>query len=410
MKVTLRCLHFLLFLFFSAAGFTQIDLSKKIPVDPTVKVGKLPNGLTYYIKKNVKPEKKIELRLAVNTGSVLEDPDQLGLAHFMEHMNFNGSKNFPKNELVDYLQKIGVKFGADLNAYTSFDETVYILPITSDDPKIIEKGFTVLEDWAFNNLMDKAEIEKERGVVLEESRLSKGSQERMMRLYFPALFNGSMYAERLPIGKDSILKTFKPETLQRFYKQWYRPNLMAVVVVGDIDPAVAEKKIKDHFGKFQNPPNAKARPSIIPIKQRTKPEAMVLTDEEATNTVLQVFNFVKPATPVTTWADYRTTIVEGLLSSLINQRLQELTQKESPPFVFGGTSMGEFIRGYKAFTSFAVLSSGTVQDAADALIAETERARQFGFLPTELERAKASLMNATERAYTERNKSESGMI
>src|SRR5688572_8381276 len=152
--------------------------------------------MTYYIQKNAKPEKKVELRLAVNVGSVQEDNDQKGLAHFMEHMGFNGSKNFPKNELVNYLQKVGVKFGADLNAYTSFDETVYILPIPSDDPEVVEKGFTVLEDWAFNNILDKEEIEKERGVVLEESRLSKGSDERMSRKYFPKLINGSKYDER----------------------------------------------------------------------------------------------------------------------------------------------------------------------------------------------------------------------
>ena len=149
---------------------------------------------------------------------------------------------FPKNELVDYLQRIGVQFGADLNAYTGFDETVYILPISTDDPAIVEKGFTVLEDWAFNNLMDKSEIDKERGVVLEESRLSKGAQQRMLRQYFPRLFNGSKYAERLPIGTDSILRNFKYETLKRFYKQWYRPDLMAVMVVGDIDPSEMEKK------------------------------------------------------------------------------------------------------------------------------------------------------------------------
>ncbi|HEX2608323.1 MAG TPA: insulinase family protein, partial [Flavisolibacter sp.] len=199
-----RFLSLLLATASSVSSFAQLNLNQAIPVDPSVKIGKLPNGLTYYIRKNAKPEKKIELRLAVNAGAVLEDNDQRGLAHFMEHMNFNGSKHFPKNELVDYLQKIGVQFGADLNAYTGFDETVYILPITSDDPKIVEQGFTVLEDWAFNNLMDKTEIEKERGVVLEESRLNKGAQQRMLRQYFPKLFLGSKYAERLPIGKDSI--------------------------------------------------------------------------------------------------------------------------------------------------------------------------------------------------------------
>ena len=410
MKFTaIRILTFLLVIF-QLPLFAQINLTDALPIDPNVKIGQLPNGLTYYIHKNSKPEKKVELRLVINAGSVQEEDNQRGLAHFMEHMGFNGSKNFPKNELVSYLQKVGVRFGADLNAYTSFDETVYMLPIGTEDPAIVEKGFTVLEDWAFNNLLDKKEIEKERGVVLEESRLSKGAQERMSRQYFPLLFNGSKYAERLPIGKDSVLSNFKYEVLQQFYKQWYRPNLMAVVVVGDIDPALAESKIKAHFGKFQNPANAPQRPAIIPIKQRTKAEAMVITDEEATNTILQIYNFVKPVKQITTWAEYRESIVENLMVSLISQRLQELTQKENPPFVYGFTGMSPFLRGYQAFTSFAVLGDNTVQEAVDALIAETEKAKQFGFLQAELERAKATLLNSSETAFKEKNKSESGMI
>mgnify|MGYP001563381630 CR=1 FL=1 len=396
-------------IFYSPAA-SQYKLTDSLPVDPNVKVGKLANGLTYYIRKNVKPEKKVELRLAVNAGSVLENDKQQGLAHFMEHMGFNGSKNFPKNELVDYLQKSGVKFGADLNAYTSFDETVYILPIPTDDSVIVEKGFTVLEDWAFNNLFDKKEIEKERGVVLEESRLRKGSFERMSQKYFPVLFNGSKYGNRLPIGKDEILKTFSPETLKSFYKNWYRPNLMAVIVVGDIDPVEAEKKIIAHFSKFKNPAGAPARPSIIPIRARTKPEAMVLTDDEQTNTFVQIYNFVKPADKMKTWADYRKNIIEGLVSSLINQRLSELTQKENPPFLFANTGYGQFLRGYSSFNSFAVLSKGTLTEAIDALIEETSRARQFGFLQSELDRAKASMLNNADKAVKEKDKSESGMI
>jgi zinc protease len=401
---------FLLLLLAGIGSLAQFNLSQPLPTDPNVRIGKLSNGLTYYIRKNTTPEKKVELRLAVNAGAIQEAENQRGLAHFMEHMNFNGSKNFPKNELVNYLQKVGVQFGADLNAYTSFDETVYMLPISSDDPEILEKGFTVLEDWAFNNLLDKAEIEKERGVVLEESRLSKGAQERMLRQYFPKLFNGSLYAERLPIGKDEVLRSFKPETLEKFYRNWYRPNLMAVVVVGDIDPADIEKKIKAHFGGFKNPPNAPARPAIIPIKPRTKAEAMVLTDEEATNTILQVFNFIRPAKKVTTWGDYRQTVVDELMTALVSQRLQELTQKENPPFVYGFTGLESFIRGYETFVSFAVIGNNTVKEAIDALVGETERARKFGFLPSELERAKASLLNAAERSYNEKDKSQSGQI
>ena len=410
MNQKLKPLFFVAFILFYVVSVGQYKLTDPLPVDPNVKIGKLSNGLTYYIRKNLKPEKKLELRLAVNAGSVLENNDQRGLAHFMEHMGFNGSKNFPKNELVDYLQKTGVEFGADLNAYTGFDETVYILPIPTDDPTVVEKGFTVLEDWAFNNLFDKNEIEKERGVVLEESRLSKGSFERMSRQYFPRLFNGSKYAERLPIGTDDVLKNFKHETLKNFYKTWYRPNLVAVIVVGDIDPAVAEKKIKAHFSKFTNPPNATARPSIIPIKQRTAPDAMVVTDDEATNTFLEIYNFVKPAKKLKTWADYRESTVEGLVSSLINQRLTELTQQANPPFVFANTGFQEFLRGYNSFTSFAVLGEAPVQDAIDALLTETNRAKQFGFLQTELDRAKANLLNVAEKSFNEKDKSESGAI
>lgn len=409
MKISIKpwCSLVLLLSFLSATALAQINLSQPIPVDPNVRVGKLPNGLTYYIQKNAKPEKKMELRLVVNAGSILEDPQQRGLAHFMEHMNFNGSKHFPKNELVDYLQKVGVKFGADLNAYTSFDETVYMLPISSDDPEIVEKGFTVLEDWAGNNLLDKTEIEKERGVVLEESRLSKGAQERMLRQYIPKLFNGSKYAERLPIGKDTILKTFDPATLERFYRQWYRPDLMAVVVVGDIDPAEAEKKIKAHFSGFKNPANEKPRPAITPIATRTKAEAMVLTDDEATNTILEIFNYITPAKKTKTWADYRESVKREVVNALINERLQELTQKENPPFVYGYTGVDQFIRGYDGFISFAVLGDNTTEEAINALLAETERARKFGFLSTELDRVKASMLNQAERAYHEKDKSES---
>jgi len=211
----------------------------------------------------------------------------------------------------------------------------------------------------------------------------------------------------LPIGKDSILKSFTPATLERFYRQWYRPDLMAVVVVGDIDPVEAEKKIKEHFGGFKNPANAKPRPSIIAIANRTKADAMVLTDDEATNTILQVFNFITPSKKVKTWGDYRESVKKELINSLINERLNELTQKENPPFVYGYTGVDQFIRGYDAFISFAVLGDNTTEEAVNALLAETERARKFGFLPTELERIKANMLNDAERAFREKDKSES---
>ncbi|MBS1567773.1 MAG: insulinase family protein, partial [Bacteroidetes bacterium] len=387
----------------------QFALTDKIPVDPNVKTGKLPNGLVYYIRRNAKPEKKVQLRLVVNAGSVLEDPDQQGLAHMIEHMNFNGSVHFPKNELVDYLQSIGVQFGADLNAYTSFDETVYILPIPSDDSVKVDKGFTILEDWAGGALLDTAEINKERGVVLEESRLGKGASERMGKKYYPRLFNGSLYALRIPIGKDSILRSFKPSALKRFYKQWYRPDLQAVVVVGDIDPVVAEREIIKHFGsRTSNPSMERPRPSIISIPPRKEDEGMVLTDKEQPYTILQVYNYVELAKKATTWADYRASIVENLFSNLINQRLSELTEHPNPPFLYAGTGFSEFLRGYRAFVSMAVLNDKPAQVAVDSLVKTIEGVRKYGFLASELERAKISLLNETENAWTNRDKAESG--
>jgi zinc protease len=343
-------------------GKAQYEPDKKLPIDPNVKVGKLSNGLTYYIRKNSIPAKKIQLRLVVNTGSVMEDADQQGLAHFMEHMNFNGLKHFPKNELVNYLQSIGVQFGADLNAYTSFDETVYFLPIPADDPEKVEKGFTILEDWAFNALLDPEEVNKERGVVLEESRLGKGASERMGKQYYPVLFNGSAYASRLPIGKDSILQNFDPAVLTRFYKTWYRPDLMAVIVVGDIDPEEAEKKIIAHFGPYKNPSGEKAR-QVIDIAPRAANQSMVLTDKEQPYNVLQLFNYVERSKPATTWGDYRRTVVEGLFNSMIGQRLAEISQQPNAPFINAGTSFQSFLRGYRAFISVAVLGDKPVKNA-----------------------------------------------
>ncbi|MBA4055012.1 MAG: peptidase M16, partial [Marivirga sp.] len=387
----------------------QDNLTDKLPVDPRLKIGKLSNGLTYYIQKNVRPEKKIELRLAVNTGSILEDDDQQGLAHFTEHMAFNGTKNFKKNDLVSFLQSIGVEFGADLNAYTGFDETVYILPIPTEKKENIEKGFQILEDWASTVTFDHAEIDKERGVVLEESRLGKGAEDRMFRVVYPKMFEGSKYANRLPIGKDDILKNFKYDAIKRFYRDWYRPDLMAVVVVGDIDPVEAERLIKLHFEKLKNPPSAKPR-VIADVPARTSSEGVVVTDKEATNHVVEIYYAYKKAKEETTVGDYRDYLVRVLFTSMLGQRMQELTQKAEPPFVFGGSNIGGWARGYEAYQSFAYLGKGGVEPAINALVQENERARKFGFTASELERIKKMLMKNIERSYNERDKTESANL
>jgi zinc protease len=387
----------------------QDNLTDKLPVEPRVKIGKLSNGLTYYIQKNVRPEKKVELRLAINVGSILEDDDQQGLAHFTEHMAFNGTKNFKKNDLVSFLQTIGVEFGADLNAYTGFDETVYILPIPTEKKENIEKGFQILEDWASTVAFDGSEIDKERGVVLEESRLGKGADDRMFRVVYPKMFDGSKYAERLPIGKDDILKNFKHDVIKRFYRDWYRPDLMAVLVVGDIDPAEAEAQIKKHFEKLKNPPSPRQR-TLADVPERKTSEGIVVTDKEATNHVVEIYYTYKKAKEEITVQDYRDYLVRVLFTSMLSQRMQELTQKAEPPFVFGGSNVGGWARGYEAYQSFAYLGKGGVEPAVNALIQENERARKFGFTASELDRVKKQLMKNIERSYNERDKTESQQI
>ncbi len=393
----------------SLAAFAQPKLTDPMPVSPDIKIGKLSNGLTYYIRKNGKPEHQVELRLVVNAGSILEDDDQQGLAHFTEHMGFNGSKNFKKNDLVSFLQSIGVKFGADLNAYTSFDETVFILPIPTNKKENLEQGLLVLEDWASTVAFENTEIDKERGVVLEESRLGKGANDRMNKVVYPKLFEGSKYAQRLPIGKEDILKNFKYDVIKRFYKDWYRPDLMAVVLVGDLDPAEAEKMVKAHFEKLKNPANERKRTfSDVPPHQKT--EAVIVNDKEATNSVLRVYYSVRKAKDEVTVGDYRESIVKLLFQSMLGLRLQELTQKSDPPFVFGGSNLGDFVRGYEAFYSFALISKAGLEPAVTALIEEDERARKFGFIASELDRTKKNLLKGMERAFNERDKTESDQL
>lgn len=385
------------------AGFKPGD---ELPVGPQVKVGKLPNGLTYYIQKNGKPEKKLELRLVVKAGSMLEDDDQQGLAHFTEHMAFNGSTHFKKSALISYLQSIGVKFGADLNAYTSFDETVYILPIPTDKKANVEQGFLVLEDWAQGLAFNDKDIDSERAIVLEEARLGKGAEDRMGKVVMPKMLNGSRYAERLPIGKEDILKTFKYDAIRRFYRDWYRPDLMAVVVVGDIDPAEAEALVKKHFGKLTNPVNERPR-LYAGIPTRSETEGLVVTDKEASSNVLYIRYPIQPSDEANTYGYYRKSLIEGLYGEMLSARMQELTQQANPPFIQGGSGMGKVVRGFKSYNAYALIGKGGVTPAIDALVQEDERARQFGFSAAELERSKKNLMRGFERAYQERDKSDS---
>jgi zinc protease len=384
------------------------DLSKKVPLDPNVRVGKLKNGLTYYIRKNEEPKNRAELRLAIKAGSILETDEQQGLAHFMEHMNFNGTKNFPKNELVNFLQTTGVRFGADLNAYTGFDETVYMLPIPTDSAGLLDKGLQVLEDWAHGALLDPTEIEKERGVVLEESRMGKGAQQRMRDKYLKMILNNSRYSERLPIGKDSILKSFKPETIKAFYTDWYRPDLMAVIAVGDFDVDKVEATIKQKFSSMTLSAKAKKRTEYkIPLDGSTN--VAVVTDPEYPQNVIQLI-YKQPGSKEKTLKDVRDNFAPALYNAMMGQRMQELTQKANPPFLYGGSQYGDFLGDLESYTSIALAKdASSMETALNALLEENARVQKFGFTQPELDRAKKDFMNNIEQYYKERDKTKSSV-
>ena len=382
-------------------------LTQELPLDPKVRIGTLPNGLRYYIRQNEKPEKRAELRLVVNAGSVLEDDDQLGLAHFLEHTAFNGTTNFRKNELVNYLESIGVRFGADLNAYTGFDETVYILPVPTDSAHIVEKAFQILEDWAHGQLFDPTEITNERGIVVEEWRGRKGAGDRMLNQWLPIALKDSRYATRLPIGTKESIETANPERLRRFYQDWYRPDLMAVVAVGDFDPARIETLIRQHFSRIA--PRANPRPrTLADVPGNRAPLVAIATDREATSSAVDVI-FKMPRQKTTTVADYRRDLIEGLYLGMLNNRFGEISRRPDAPFLGAGASKGNFYaRSIDAFSLSAGVKDGGIAAGLEALLTEAKRVDQFGFLESELARQKQAVLRAYERSYAERDKTVSG--
>ncbi|RFZ81368.1 insulinase family protein [Mucilaginibacter terrenus] len=377
-----------------------------LPVDPSVLIGKLPNGLTYYIRHNEQPKNRAELYLVVKAGSVLETDAQQGLAHFVEHMAFNGTRDYPKNNLVNYLQKSGVRFGADLNAYTSFDETVYQLPLPTDSAEVFQQGFNILANWAGQISFDPSEIDKERGVVLEEARLrGKNAQERLSQQTLPVIANNSRYATRLPIGKEDIIKSFTSETIKSFYKDWYRPDLQAVIAVGDFDVKTVEQYIKNKFSSLANPAGEKPR-VVYAVPPTPGTVVKIATDKEFPYTLAQII--VKhPKTTIRTQANYMQSLRVNLFNYMINERLNELQQKPEPPFLYARANYAATIGNQDAFSSTVVSKPGDLEHAVKVLVGETERARKFGFTLTELERAKQAMLVQIQNAYNERDKTNS---
>lgn len=377
-----------------------LALDRPVPVESAITVGTLPNGLRYYIRPNKQPLNRAELRLVIKAGSVLEDDDQQGLAHFVEHMAFNGTKNFPGEEVVKFLQSTGMRFGADVNASTGFDETTYMLTIPMDKPDVVEKSFLILEDWAHNVTFDPKEVDKERGVVMEEWRLRRGAGARMTDKLFPLLLEGSRYADRIPIGKTDILQNAKVERLKQFYADWYRPDLMAVVAVGDFDKNVIEEKIKSHFGPLTSPRNPRER-KVFDIPDHDGAIFAILSDKEATSTGFEIGTLL-PARGQSTIGDYRQHMVDALFSGMLSSRLQEIAEKPNAPFLGAGAGRSQFIAKPKDEAALeGAVKPGGVQAGIEAVLAEAKRVDQFGFTATELNREKQDTLRAYERMLTQ---------
>src|SRR5512133_59178 len=383
----------------------QDSLEQPIHVDQKIRIGKHENGFTYYIRKNSKPENRVELRLVVRTGSVLEDEDQRGLAHFVEHMAFNGTKNFQKNELVHYMQSVGVQFGPEVNAGTGFNETNYMLTLPTDSIHILEKGFQIMEDWAHSITFENSEIDKERNVIVEEWRLNQGLNQRMQDKLFPVLFENSMYAVRNPIGKKEIIEGAPYGTLKKFYTDWYRPNLMALVVVGDIDVDQTEQTIKDHFGPINNPENSRPR-NTFPIPDHQGTKLLIFSDKEMPVVQLALFCKLDPEKEVLQ-KDYRKMLIYQLISGMLTQRLSELREKPNPPVLSSQVAYGHMVPGKSVYELVAIVPENGIQKGIEILISDSERALQFGFTPGEAGRQKSEILTSYENAYNEREKTNS---
>jgi zinc protease len=383
----------------------EAPLSQTVPADPLITIGTLPNGLRYYIRANAQPQARAELRLVVNAGSVLEDDDQRGLAHFVEHMSFNGTLHFPQQTVAGFMQSLGMRFGAHVNAHTSFDETVYEMQVPTDNPVVMDQSLLILEDWAHNVSFDPQAIDKERGIVLEEWRLGLGANERIQDAQLPILLSGSRYAERLPIGKPDIIRNVSHDRLKQFYADWYRPDLMAVIAVGDFDKAAIEAQIKSHFSAIPAASSPKPRPAYaVPDQPGTR--YSVITDPETTVTHLGVYGKMAAREQATVGA-YRQQKVEALFGAMLSARLDEIAEQPNAPFLKAGTGRRLLVRAEETTTLDALVAEGGVERGLSALFTEIDRVARFGFTATELNRERLNLQRGLQNAVVEKDKSPS---
>lgn len=377
-----------------------------LPIDPKVRYGKLPNGLTYYIRHNAQPKERADFYIAQNVGSILEEENQRGLAHFLEHMAFDGTKNFPGHGMDDFIESVGMRGGENFNAYTSFDETVYMImnaPVTN--PSTVDSCLLILHDWSgFITLADSA-IEKERGVIREEWRTRQDAQARLWEQQLPKMYPDSRYANRLPIGSIDVINNFKPDELRAYYKKWYRPDLQAVIVVGDINVDEVEADIKRIFADIPTPINSASREEFE-VPDNDMPLISIAKDKEAANTILYVFykhdKLPKElyATPMGLVKDY----IQTVAATMMNERFEEILHQAQPPFVYAQASDGDFMvsRTKDAWTVAAIAQEGAIDSALTTLVKETQRLKQYGFTPSEYERARINVLKQYESAYNER--------
>lgn len=390
----------------SSATAGAHDPNDTFPIDPDVRIDTLENGLSYYVRRNTEPEDRAELYLAVDAGSILEREDQLGLAHFVEHMLFNGTERFPDQKLVEFLESTGMRFGPDVNAYTSFDETVYTLTIPTDSSKIVQDAFDVLEDWAAYASLSDSMIDAERGVVMEEWRMGDQNAEGRIRdELLPVMLHESHYADRLPIGEPEIIEGASYDTIRDFYDRWYRPDLMAVVAVGDFDPDHFESLIREHFSDLPSPTGKLNRPTYdVPGHEETL--YRVITDPEYPYATVSVY-YKQDADQVETVADYRRRLIGSLFNSMLNTRLDEIARTADSPFLGASVFKGGFVRPAEFYGASAQVDEDSVVTGLEAVLTEAARVRQHGFTPTELERQKRETLRAYQKAYEEREKTNS---
>ena len=399
-------LPILLIVSLNLTGLAQHD-GDAVPVDPEIRIGKLDNGMSYYIRQNHEPENRASFYIIQNVGALLENDNQNGLAHFLEHMAFNGTKHFPSREkgIISTLEKHGVAFGYNINAYTAFNETVYNLSdVPVDHPGLLDTCLLVLNDWSNYLLLTEEEIDAERGVITEEWRTRRTAQFRLNWQFIPVLFEGSKYAKRDIIGDLDIIQNFDYNTLRDFYHQWYRTDLQAIAVVGDFDPDVVEKKVIDLFSQIPAEEDPPERP-FFDVPEHDNMRYVLATDREASQHSADLYIKHKAINPEDKNQDYlREQYIRTLFNSMMSERINELLQKGIPPFIMGSVSYSSFIRGYDVFSIGASFREGEGEKAFGAIYTEAERVKRHGFTEGELERAKSEMLSDWENYFKERDK------